>query len=188
MQGRAESLGLQDKWAWDGSAPHRVSIQHPHFPCLSFPQARRLNSISCTLLCYRAAALWPEKAEGGAGTLPVLPSSTEGLIILRESLMRRAGSLIEPWSYSAAASPNLSLFDFTIRQVLPVIRGTRGCTARPGAEYILLGTRQTPPQSMKDGAGVEFVHKALPPWFRGISATNIFLSNSEWDLTEHIPP
>lgn len=86
-------------------------------------------------------------------------------------------------------SPHIfSLFDFTIRQLLTVTRGTQGCTVRPGSEYILLGTRQTPPQNKRDGAGVDFVHRALPPWFRVIFATNIFLSNSEWDLTEHIPP
>lgn len=84
--------------------------------------------------------------------------------------------------------PHLSLFDFTIRQVLPVTRGTQGCTVTPGAEYILLGIRQTSPPSKRGGAGVEFLHRALPPWLRGIFATNIFLSHSEWDLTEHIPP
>lgn len=51
---------------------------HYHFPCLSFPQARMLKSTCCTFLCFRAAALWPEKAEGGAGASLVPPLQQGG--------------------------------------------------------------------------------------------------------------
>lgn len=71
-------MGLQDKWAWHGSAPRRVPIQDHHIPCLSFPQRRKLNSICCTFLCYRAAAPWSEKAQGGAGASLVPPLQQGG--------------------------------------------------------------------------------------------------------------
>lgn len=118
-------------------------IRHHHFPCLSFPQPRKLNSICCTFLCYRAAALWPEKAEG---TLPVPPLQQGGAHYTHRILNEMGRELVQPWSSVLLLPPHLSLFGFTIRQVLPVTRETQGCTVRPGAEYICWAQSKSHPR------------------------------------------
>lgn len=90
------------------------------------------------------AALWSEKAQGGAGA-SLVPPLQQGGTHYTHGILNETGR--EPDTASELQCcffpSRLSLFDLTIGQVLPVTRGVRGCTVRPGAECILLGTRQS---------------------------------------------